>query len=137
MTAGRFRPLVMLLVLAAAVLAPVPWLIPALAAVAVALTGFRILRALAGPAARRSAGPRGAGPEAQIMVGIDQRGRPAYIAEADLGAHALVVGASGAGKSTTLLRIITELIASGRPVVAIDMKGSPTFAAALAEAAVA
>src|SRR6202035_1286221 len=39
--------------------------------------------------------------------------------------------------TTTLLQIVSELIALGRPVVAIDMKGSPTFADALAGAAAA
>ncbi|HKO28689.1 MAG TPA: type IV secretion system DNA-binding domain-containing protein, partial [Solirubrobacteraceae bacterium] len=53
----------------------------------------------------------------------------------ELAAHGLILGASGAGKSTTLLRILTEQIARGRPVVAIDMKGSPAFAQTLAEAA--
>ena len=42
---------------------------------------------------------------------------------------ALILGASGAGKSTTLLTILTDQIRRGRPVVAIDMKGSPAFAA--------
>ena len=54
---------------------------------------------------------------------------------AELSAHGLILGASGAGKSTTLLRILTEQIARGLPVVAIDMKGSPAFARVLAEAA--
>jgi type IV secretory pathway TraG/TraD family ATPase VirD4 len=53
----------------------------------------------------------------------------------ELSAHGLILGASGAGKSTTLLRILTEQIARGRPVVAIDMKGSPAFAETLVEAA--
>ena len=51
----------------------------------------------------------------------------------ELSAHGLIVGASGAGKSTTLLTILTDQIRRGRPVVAIDMKGSPAFARELAE----
>jgi type IV secretory pathway TraG/TraD family ATPase VirD4 len=57
------------------------------------------------------------------------------LADDELSAHGLILGASGAGKSTTLLRILTEQIARGRPVVAIDMKGSPAFAEVLREAA--
>jgi conjugal transfer pilus assembly protein TraD len=52
-----------------------------------------------------------------------------------LAAHGLVLGASGAGKSTTLLRLLTERIRDGGPAVAVDLKGSPAFARALAEAA--
>jgi GTPase SAR1 family protein len=49
----------------------------------------------------------------------------------------LILGASGAGKSTTLLRILTDHIARNKPVVAIDLKGSPSFAAELQAAAAA
>src|SRR6202023_301666 len=49
----------------------------------------------------------------------------------------LILGASGAGKSTTLLTLLTEHVRLGRPVVAIDMKGSPGFADELARAAAA
>jgi hypothetical protein len=47
----------------------------------------------------------------------------------------LILGASGAGKSTTMLSILSEHIVRGRPVVAIDMKGSPDFARRLEAAA--
>jgi conjugal transfer pilus assembly protein TraD len=45
-----------------------------------------------------------------------------------LAAHGLILGATGAGKSTTMMAILGGQIARGRPVVAIDLKGSPTFA---------
>lgn len=136
MTSGRVPPFVLALVLAAVALAPLPWLIPAMAGAAVALGLFRLVRGISrkvfdpslGLAASRSA-------PAPIVIGSDRRGRAAEITEGELGAHALVLGASGAGKTTTLLRITSELIARGRPVVAIDMKGSPSFAQALAQAA--
>ena len=70
-----------------------------------------------------------------VALGRDPRGRPIALGDGQLGAHALVVGASGAGKSTTLLTILEDRIARGHPVVAIDMKGSPAFAGALARAA--
>src|SRR5205085_12456755 len=57
--------------------------------------------------------------------------------ERELASHGLILGASGAGKTTTLLTILTQLIERGRPVVAIDMKGSPSFARALEHAATA
>jgi type IV secretory pathway TraG/TraD family ATPase VirD4 len=70
-------------------------------------------------------------------VGHDRRGRPVSLSDEQLAAHGLIVGATGAGKSTTLLRVLTEHIRSGTPVVALDMKGSPAFARALEEAAAA
>jgi hypothetical protein len=66
-----------------------------------------------------------------LALGVDPAGRLSVLADPELGAHGLILGASGAGKSTTLLRILTERIRTGRAVVAIDLKGSPAFAAAL------
>ncbi len=70
-----------------------------------------------------------------VSLGRDARGATVRLSDEQLGAHALVVGASGAGKSTTLTAILADRIAQGRPVIAIDMKGSPGFAGALATAA--
>ena len=70
-----------------------------------------------------------------IVLGSDGDGRPVALSEDQLSAHALILGASGAGKSTTLLTLLTEQIRRGRPVVAVDMKGSPSFRRALADAA--
>ena len=53
------------------------------------------------------------------------------LSDRQLAAHALIVGASGAGKSTTMLGLLGAQIRRGRPVIAIDLKGSPTFAASL------
>ena len=68
------------------------------------------------------------------MLGRDHAGRPVALSDRQLEAHALIVGASGAGKTTTLQTILAQQIARGRPVVAIDMKGSPGFASELAGA---
>ena len=57
------------------------------------------------------------------------------LSDEQLAAHALIVGAAGAGKSTTMLTILSDHIARGRPVVALDMKGSPAFARQLGRAA--
>jgi hypothetical protein len=69
-----------------------------------------------------------------VRLGRDAEGRSVGLSDLQLGAHALIVGASGAGKSTTLQTILAARISAGRPVVAIDMKGSPSFTRALATA---
>ena len=72
-----------------------------------------------------------------VLLGTDHSGRAVTLSDRQLAAHALIVGASGAGKSTTMLGILAAQIERGRPVVAIDMKGSPAFAEALERAAAA
>jgi hypothetical protein len=70
-----------------------------------------------------------------VVLGVDGRGREVLLTDHQLSAHGLIVGASGAGKSTTLLTILTDHVRRGRPVIAIDMKGSPAFAEELSAAA--
>ena len=72
---------------------------------------------------------------AAIRLGADFSGRPVTIPDRALAAHGLILGATGAGKSTTLVTILAAQMARGRPVVAIDLKGSPRFAEQLAQAA--
>ncbi|MDE3131825.1 MAG: DUF853 family protein, partial [Acidobacteriota bacterium] len=79
-------------------------------------------------AARAADGPT-------ITIGHDRDGRPVTVPERTLAAHGLILGATGAGKSTTLLTILTEQIRRGRAVVVVDLKGSPAFAGQLAGAA--
>ncbi len=79
-------------------------------------------------AARAADGPT-------IVIGRDYAGRAVEIPERTLAAHGLILGATGAGKSTTLLTLLSDQIARGRPVVAIDLKGSPAFAEELRAAA--
>jgi type IV secretory pathway TraG/TraD family ATPase VirD4 len=74
------------------------------------------------------------GPVATV-VGRAFDGEPVALTDRQLGSHTVIVGASGSGKSTTLLRILTDQIRSGKGVVAIDLKGSPAFADQLARAA--
>jgi conjugal transfer pilus assembly protein TraD len=62
-------------------------------------------------------------------------GGPFRLTDQQLSAHTLILGASGAGKTTTMLTILTDQVRRGRAVIAIDMKGSPEFAGALAAAA--
>jgi hypothetical protein len=72
-----------------------------------------------------------------LVLGVDGEGKPVVLGRRQLAAHGLILGASGAGKSTTLLAILTDHIRRGLPVVAIDLKGSPTFERVLADAAAA
>jgi conjugal transfer pilus assembly protein TraD len=89
-------------------------------------------------AARRRDGRRAAlGRAQQVVLGADPAGRTVTLGDRQLAAHTLTVGASGAGKSTTMLTILDAHIRRGLPVIAIDMKGSPAFAAQLRSSAAA
>ena len=103
--------------------------LPALGAM-LAVSAFRGVCFIAGLRPRRRR-------EGEIVLGVDKRGGLVRLSDDELSAHGLILGASGAGKTTTLLTILSDQIRRGRPVVAIDMKGSPAFARALADAAVA
>jgi conjugal transfer pilus assembly protein TraD len=123
------RPPYWLLIAFLALLALPAWVTTALVAASVALAAGRAVGFLTGRH-RREGRPEGA-----IVLGRDRRGREVSITERELSAHGLILGASGAGKTTTLLTILTEQIRRGRPVLVVDMKGSPELAARLAEAA--
>ena len=47
------------------------------------------------------------------------------LAPDQLDAHALILGASGSGKSTTMLALLAEHIGRGGPAIAIDLSKSP------------
>jgi conjugal transfer pilus assembly protein TraD len=85
--------------------------------------------------ARRSARAREQPAGRGMTLGIDPARRPVTLSDGQLAAHTLIVGASGAGKSTTMLGLLGAEVRLGRPVVAIDMKGSPAFADELRRAA--
>ena len=104
------------------------------AAALVAIAAVSAVRAARGAARRWR---RGRAREGTIVLGADRKGRQVVIDEDDLSAHGLILGASGAGKTTTLLTILSNQVSRGRAVVAIDMKGSPAFTRALAQAAAA
>jgi len=97
-----------------------PWLgrvaVGALAAGAATALAFAVGRRVRARGARRRA-IRG---EAEgILLGADGRGQPVMLTEEQLSAHGLIVGASGAGKSTTAL----ACAASGLQMVADDQVG--------------
>jgi type IV secretory pathway TraG/TraD family ATPase VirD4 len=125
-------PWLLLIAVAAVIAAPVPWLIPAVVAAGVGLSALRAARAVAGRLGRPARST-----QAAIQLGRDQSGRVVRIERGELSAHGLILGASGSGKTTTLLRILGEQIQAGQPVIAIDMKGSPAFAGTLARSSAA
>jgi conjugal transfer pilus assembly protein TraD len=64
----------------------------------------------------------------EIRLGLDHvEGGPTGLYLAELQEHTLLLGATGSGKTTSLLTIIQGAADLGIPVVAIDLKGSPGF----------
>lgn len=56
-------------------------------------------------------------PQDGVLLGLDERRRSVCLSDAELAAHALLVGATGAGKTTTLLVIVRSAIRRALPVV--------------------
>ena len=129
MSGGR-RYLLLLAYLA--LLAAPAWVTTAVIGVSLAITALRVGRWV-----RHRSAARPKLPENAISLGQERSGRSVIVSERELSGHGLILGASGAVKSTTLLTILTQQIQQGRPVVAIDMKGSPDFARRLGDAAAA
>ncbi len=124
----------LLLVFAGLLLSPPAW-----GAVAIVVAGLAAIvvpgaRGLASRS-RRALEPEPAG--IATVLGADANGNRVTLSDRQLSAHTLILGASGAGKSTTMLALLTDQIRRGRPVVAIDLKGSPAFRDELAAAAAA
>jgi type IV secretory pathway TraG/TraD family ATPase VirD4 len=131
--ANRWRDYLGLVLLAGLLTVPFP---VALASAAALVAGRVALATRMRVRMRRARAPRHVG-GASVVLGCDRAGRSVTLSDEQLAAHALIVGATGSGKSTTMLTILADHIAQGRPVVALDMKGSPAFARELGRAAAA
>ncbi|MBV8990387.1 MAG: DUF853 family protein [Solirubrobacterales bacterium] len=129
-TDWRRPPYWLLPVFVVLMLAPPAWVVIALLGGSIATI---LARAAAGVRHRRAAAARNG--RDGVILGRGANGEQLRVSDRQLSAHGLILGASGAGKSTTLLTILADRIARGLPVVAIDLKGSPTFARELATAA--
>lgn len=68
------------------------------------------------------------GSEDGAVIGVDGRGRKVVVTDRQASGHTLVVGASGSGKSTTVLTVASGVVRRGLPLVMVDMKGSAGFA---------
>jgi conjugal transfer pilus assembly protein TraD len=122
-------------VMAALIVSPTGAVVLILAAAMVTRAGIFLARRGRALSSQRRAGELGAADET-LTIGRDVRsGDRVAIGDRALAAHGLVLGASGAGKTTTLMAIASNQIAKHRPVVVIDLKGSPGFARDLQHAA--
>jgi hypothetical protein len=131
----RPRPYWLLPAFAGLMMAPGAW---AAGIVIAAMIGVSVLRAIDAARGRRARAAEAAAGGGAVALGTDRTtGERVLLSDRQLSTHGLILGASGAGKSTTLLTIFTDHIRRGRPVVAIDMKGSPAFARQLSAAAAA
>jgi energy-coupling factor transporter ATP-binding protein EcfA2 len=59
-------------------------------------------------------------------------GRPVWLSFAQLGKHVLILGATGSGKSNTLVWMASRAIRAGHGAVLLDMKGDPELRERLA-----
>lgn len=63
-------------------------------------------------------------PNGAIRLGVDvASGRPFDLAPSELGQHVFLPGASGSGKTTTIIRLVAGVLRNGYAVVVIDAKG--------------
>jgi hypothetical protein len=126
---GRWPPYLVLAAFVVLLVSPTAIAAGALVAAALGTAIFRRAHDRAGrPAAAADQG-------AATMLGRTDDERPFLLTDRQLSAHTLILGASGAGKSNTLLSILTPHIERGRGAVVIDMKGSRQFAGRIEEAA--
>jgi conjugal transfer pilus assembly protein TraD len=123
------------LVVAWLVLGPVVGGIPLWVLLA-GLAALLVLRESLNARARRPGAGRLETQPGTLVLGQDaQSGEAVTLSDQQLCAHGVILGATGAGKTTTLLTILEAQIARGRPVVALDLKGSNSFGQQLSDAA--
>jgi type IV secretory pathway TraG/TraD family ATPase VirD4 len=73
--------------------------------------------------------------DGRIALGVAADGGAVSLSESELAQHALIVGATGSGKTTSLLQIVRALIERGAGTVVVDLKADPELADALNAAA--
>lgn len=59
-----------------------------------------------------------------MTLGVDERGQRVLQTDAEAATHTFVVGASGAGKTTTLMSRLRDALQNGQGTIIIDLKGS-------------
>jgi len=67
-------------------------------------------------------------PDDGTVIGIDANGNTVKVTDEELNGHCLVLGATGAGKTTTLMNFIESAIRRGITVIIVDGKGEIGFA---------
>lgn len=118
-------------------LVPTAWVTVGLAVAVAIKVAFRLYQRVQQARQAEQAVARASSGSGPVLLGLDEAGRAVELSKGQLAAHGLILGATGAGKSTTLLTILTAQVERGHGVVAIDLKSSPAFAAALRDAAAA
>ena len=71
----------------------------------------------------------------ELLLGTDEHGEAVTIAPEEVAQHGLIVGATGSGKTHTLLQLLSEAVRRERALVVVDLKADPGVAARLAEIA--
>lgn len=60
-----------------------------------------------------------------VVMGINEAGKAVLLRDKELNMHAFISGATGAGKTNTILVILESAIRRGKPVIVVDGKGDP------------
>ena len=98
--------------------------------------GTVVIRGARGIKRHQATPPKLEAAPGMLLLGRDvQTGEAVQLSDRQLAAHGVILGATGAGKTTTLLTILEDQIARGRPVVVIDLKGSNAVGQRLSDAA--
>ncbi len=84
---------------------------------------------------RRALARRRPRADGAIPIGLDERGTVVAISPQELAQHALVLGATGSGKTTTVLQLLRGLLAPASGLVVVDLKGDPDLTRELREIA--
>lgn len=66
-------------------------------------------------------------PENGVLLGVSNEGKRAIVTDAELNGHCLLLGATGAGKTTTLLNFVESAAQRGLPAIIVDGKGDEEF----------